>query len=140
MPLMQDSGVIILIADIVRPFIGKHKLVRRIVRVVAFLILTVWLYVVHIQIPELVVVPELRHMWVDEAIVLCREMRLTVEVKRVYGRNQDEVLGQSLVPGSREFPNSKILLIVCVGEPVVDPLYGHIYAKMAKATEEEVER
>ena len=76
--------------------------------------------------PRLVVVPDLKHQWRDQAVSLCKKVGLKPEIRAgKYGDRQNEVQKQSFEPGALVFANSKIEIDVCRGQPVGDPLYGY---------------
>lgn len=133
--------VINLISGIILAFFANLKQYRVIILISTFIILSNCLYFAYIQTPELVVVPNLRHQWVDQATVLCKKIGLRAEAKSGdYGDRQNEVQKQSLAPGSLVFMNSKIEIFVCTGYPAGDPLYNFTEGQTAQATNEGVNR
>jgi hypothetical protein len=109
--------------------------------IIIFLALGSCLYYAYIQTPELVVVPNLKHHWVDEAKVLCKKIGLRVEVKAGnYGDRQNEVQRQSLEPGSLVSTNSAIEISVCRGSPSGDPLYNYPQGQIAQVTDKGVNK
>jgi beta-lactam-binding protein with PASTA domain len=119
--------VINLIAGALLIFLPRptRKLYRLIVFLVMALVLAGSLYYAYILTPELVVVPDLRHQWKDQATDLCNKVGLRVkEPRRRYGERQNEVLDQSLVPGSLVFAGTEIEMTICVGSLAGDPMYG----------------
>jgi hypothetical protein len=133
--------VINLISGILLAFFANLKQYRMTILIITFIILGNCLYFAYIQTPELVVVPNLRHQWVDQATVLCKKIGLKAEIKSGdYGARQNEVQKQSLAPGSLVFMNSTIEISVCRGNPVGDPLYNFTPGQIAQVTNEGVNK
>ena len=117
--------VINLISGVFLAFVTKLKQHKVPILIITFIMLANCLYLAYEQMPELVVVPNLQHQWVDQAAVLCKRVGLRVEVKPGnYCDRQNEILRQSLEPGSLVLANSQIEIIVCRGQAVGDPLYN----------------
>ena len=112
-----SSGIFVKIIKKRRTLIG--------VLVLSFFFMFISLYIAYWQIPELVIVPKLEQQWKDQAILLCNKIHLNPILKRGnYCPEPNLVQKQSLVPGSQVFPNSDIVLYICIGQPVGDPLFG----------------
>lgn len=131
--------VINLISNIVVLFVSK-KSYRLIILIPSVVLLAASLLYAYIQTPELIVVPDFKHQWVDQAVGLCKKVGLRPNVERgtytLKGR-KNEIQWQSLEPGALVFANSSIEIRVCLGGPVGDSLYGYTYDQVGESKERE---